>query len=1022
MSRRPLTSLLFTALACSIAAHAQSSQTSGAVRGIVKAKNGAPVHSATLSLRNLETGLSKTVTADANGAYSFPYLPVGIYEITASAVGLRTVKDSNVRVSLGQNTFQNFTLDAADAGTTVEVTASAAMVDTMQVSTVTAVSQKMVESIPINGRNFTDLALLTPGATDSFDNRVSMDGARGIQNNLTIDGASFNSSFFGEQRGSTRIPFAFGADTIKELQVITNAYDAQYGNAAGAVINAVSKTGTNTFGGSALYQIRPESLVAKIRTVPYDPKNNVNLDSVRTKKFSQANMNFNFGGPIIKDKLHFFLGVETFRYKEDYVSLFPVSALSGNTAADLDTFLTRLGNTLVVGNDGRTFAQENGRGYQNTRSNTVLLGRLDWTINPDHRATLRLNSQNWKSENGTTTGTSTLTAGETNNGLEENRSLSWVFELNSTLSSTIFNEARLQIASERRPRYPNTTASSEISVGGFKAGQNEFLPNGMDEFTTQFIDNLTVVKEDWTFKAGVDLQTFGYINTFFRRQNGQWSFSTYKGAAQWAMGAAGNLTSDFGSINYQQGVSATDGRIEFNNRLWAAYAQAQYAGLLDRRLNLLLGLRHTRERYDDNPSPNPALAGLDRAAPTSSTDPRFAFTLDLFGNGRTVLRGGFGFFSSNNPALIVSNTMLGNGNGVKNYFVNVTPSTRALFQTGILSASQRIQNNRLMKVDPQTMSSTFAAGTMVGQVWDPENKLPQARRVSLGFEQDMSQVWSGLVVGARVAYAQFKNLQYFTNINLRQKLADGTSDPNGFYNDGYPSRLNSFSTTGRPNFAIVRGRRLDLSAFGNVNLSINNGEGSYKALVLEAKRFSDSGIGFTANVTFARAEDNNSNERTTSGSISNTSNPADPLALVAPSDNDRKLRGVFAGYFPVYFGIKGSVYLTYATGRPYSAYDTRDLNTDGLTQNDLSVGLAGRNGYRQPSMRKFDMRFTRPFKFSDRFSLEANVDIFNVFNWANQYSNLTYATTSTGPIADFGFINVPDRDTREVQFSLRLKF
>ncbi|HEX7552143.1 MAG TPA: hypothetical protein VF378_01210, partial [Geothrix sp.] len=134
--------------------------------------------------------------------------------------------------------------------------ASVFSLDTTQINSVTAIDSELVESIPLNGRDFTNLVQLTPGAAPTDVGTTFMEGARGIQNNLTIDGASYNSGFVGEQRGSTRIPFTFGADTIKELQIITNAYDAQYGNAAGAVISAVTKSGTNEFGGSTLYQIR----------------------------------------------------------------------------------------------------------------------------------------------------------------------------------------------------------------------------------------------------------------------------------------------------------------------------------------------------------------------------------------------------------------------------------------------------------------------------------------------------------------------------------------------------------------------------------------------------------------------------------------------------------------------------------------------------------------------------------------------------------------------------------------------
>lgn len=397
MSFRRWSTFALSAMACALVATpalAQASQTTGAVRGTVKSKKAGTLASAALVLRNLETGASRTLAANAAGEYQFSLLPVGSYELTVSAPGMKTVRDSNVRVLLGQTTTQNFALDAAEGTATVEVVAEASVVDTHQVNNVTSIDEQLVKSIPLNGRNFTDLALLTPGVSDARDGRVTSEGARGIMNNLSIDGASFNSKFFGEQRGSTRIPFAFGADTIRELQVITNAYDAQYGQAAGSIINAVSKTGTNEFAGTALFQFRPESLVARIRPVPYDPNGSTNRADALQKRFSQFQGNVNFGGPIIKDKLHFFVGVETYHYTEDYTPALSIntSATSGNTQADLNNFLSVLGNSLVVAPGGRTYVQDFNRTYTNDRKNTVAFGRLDWTINENHSATLRVNS------------------------------------------------------------------------------------------------------------------------------------------------------------------------------------------------------------------------------------------------------------------------------------------------------------------------------------------------------------------------------------------------------------------------------------------------------------------------------------------------------------------------------------------------------------------------------------------------------------------------------------------------------
>ncbi len=1034
MTFRRWSNLALSAMACAMVASPAFSQTSGGVRGAVKAKKGGAVAGASLTLRNKETGFVRTVQTDASGNYFFSLMPVGDYELTVSASGLKTMKDSNLRVSLGSSTVQNFDLDSAEAAAVVEVVAQAASLDSTQMSTVTSVDDRLVESIPLNGRNFTDLVALTPmAAPDPENGRISVGGARGIQNNLTIDGASYQSNFFGEQRGSTRIPFAFGADTVKELQIITNAYDAQYGNAAGAVINAVTKTGTNEFSGSALLQIRSDSMVAKIKPVPQPNSSVTNTEKARTKTFNQRQINFNFGGPIIKDKLHFFVGAESYSYKEDFTPGFAVATSGGNNQAALDAFLPIFGK-LKVGADGRTLATESGFTYTNDRKNTVLFGRLDWTLNENHRVTLRVNAQDWESENGTTSFASTFaaTTGQTNQGLEKNSGTSWVLEMNSVFGANVVNEARIQRSIERRPRFANTEASPEFQIdSGFTAGQNNFLPNGLDEKTWQFIDNLTYTKGDWLVKAGVDLQSFDFKNTFFRYQNGQYRFSNYATANAWA---AGTLTSSSSNrLQIQQSFSNFGGSIEYSSKLFAGYVQAAYSGLLNRRLTLNLGVRYTREDQPSNPRPNANLAGLDQANDPSAIDPRFGFTFDPKGDGKTIIRGGYGHFSSPNASLTVSNTMNSNGNTTATYLVTssgANSSALANFNTGPLSYAQRFSGGGTVftTLRDQAFFQGLGAPTLVGQVWDPNNDMTVAKRFSLGLERQLDNGWK---VGVFGVITRFENLQYFVNINMWQLNADGTYNPNGIYRDGFPTKVNRFQTNGsvangfptaRPGTATVGGTVLNLSSFGNVALSQNGGEGRYQALVLTAQKFSDKGYGVQSALTLSKAKDNNSNERSTFGADSGIPTSADPMAVYGFSDNDRRVRITVAGYFPVIWGIKGSANYSYTSGRPYTARYTSDINGDTLT-NDIANGYQ-RNTKRQPGVRTMDARFSRDFKFSSRFRLETFIDVFNVFNWANFRTDLTAVGTSpTGTqFSDFGNLNVPDRNTREVQFGARFRF
>jgi len=1045
MNRRFI-SLTLTALAFGTVAMAQTSSTTGAVRGMVKNKAGKVVGNATLTLRNRETGFTRTAVSTAQGEYHIGLLPVGSYELTVTAAGLRTVKDASVQVSLGQNAIANFSLDLAEAAATVEIVSSSSNLDTTQVNNVTAVDSKLVESIPLNGRNFTDLVNLTPMSAPNDDGtRVSVGGARGIQNNLTIDGASYQSSFFGEQRGSTRIPFTFGADTIKELQIITNAYDAQYGNAAGAVINAVSKTGTNEFSGSLLYQIRPSSLVSKIRPVPYDRLGNINTQAALTREFKQDMMNFVFGGPIIKDKLHFFLGVETLHYTEDMTPGFATSATGGNSDANFQIFLPVFGK-LIVGDDGHTLASESGTPYKSDMRNTTYFGRLDWSINESHRATLRVNAQDLKWKNGTTLLQSTFapTTGVSNQGTEKDSGLSWVLELNSVFGANMVNEARLQRAIERRPRFANTTATPEVQVSsGFSWGQNNFLPNGLDEKTWQFIDNFTWNAGDWTLKAGIDYQKFDFVNTFYRYQNGAFSFSNYDTANQWAAGTLTNSSS--ARLQYTGAYSDFGGAIAYGSKLIASYVQAQYAGLLDKRLNLSFGVRVTKEDQANNPRPNPSFQGLDQANSSTAKDPRFGFTYDLDGKGTTLLKGGYGHFSSPNPSLTVSNTMNSNGKTTSTFVITSSGAGAPLlaaFNSGLLSYGQRVQNGgTLLTALPQDvlrnpanypLAGSLPSGTWqdvlsasrTGQVWDQTNKLTVAKRMSLGLEH---QYGNGLKLGIMGVYTMLENLQSFVNINMWQANADGTFNANGWYQDGFQTTVNRFTTTGanaRPNKAIVNGRLLNLTGFGNVALSKNNGEGRYQALALTASKFSDTGYGFQSALTFAQSKDNNSNERDTFGTTSSMATPANPMDSYGYSDNDRRMRFTFAGYFPVIWKIRGSVNYSYSGGRPYSANYSSDTNGDTFS-NDFALdkGFA-RNAFRQPSMRTLDARFSRDFEITKRFRVETFADIFNVFNWANQRTTSTsIASNASGAqFADFGFVNAVDRKTREIQLGVRAKF
>ena len=1045
---------ILTALSLAVAAHAQSSDTTGAFRGKVLTAKNAPLPGAIVSIRNLGTGLTRSSQAGADGGYSIGLLPVGTYRVSVKAPGMKTVEET-VQVSLGEAASLTFRMVEEVAAATVEIIATSQTLDAAQVNQVASVDEKLVQSIPLVSRNFIDLVRLTPGAVAGPGNppRLMVEGARQIMNNLQIDGATNNSNFFGEQRGGAIIPFVFGADTIRELQVITNGYDAQYGNAAGAVINAITKSGTNDFGGSALYLVRNDKWMAMAKPTPYEASAGQNSAKNLTRVGDSYNMNFTAGGPIIKDKLFYFVGYETFGINRMANPAFGSSTQPGNTAIDFSNFLaaTRLMNVLTSRN-GHTFGAEGTTQYpymQETK-NTSYFGRVDYNFNESHRFTLRVNYNKFKDTIG---GGNSVFTPESNELLNTTNAISWVLEHSAVWTPEIVSESRLQVSNERRP-FDGNGVSPAISVPGFTAGTKTSTPRQMNEIMTELINNTTWTRGDWTFKGGLDLQTIAIGNQFFNNGNGAISFSSYNAATAWAngtlgAGTVGNNTGTNRLVRYNGATSINGGRVDIDTKLNSEYLQAQYVGLLDKRLTLTGGLRFTQLSIGGNPRPNANLAGLDSARGSSSVDPRIAFSLDLDGKGKTVLRGGHGWFSTPIPMLLVANTMTGNGNTIVNYQYDFNPANAAntaVFNSGFLSAAQLINGSTFSKASDANLAALAVApytGTGAGfafplgsassvQVWDPENKMSRAKKTSLGIEHDLG---NGLFVSSKITYTEFSNLQYLQNINLNQ----GAVLTPIAYNDGYASTLNRFSTTNRPGTATVRGRVLNFApqasapgnpagGFGDVFLVKGDAIGRYKAINFEVKKIWSPEAGFQANITFSKAMDNNSNERGTFSSPgelpdSVTSNPANPRADWGYSNADRFMVLNAMAYFPVYFGVKGSVRFNYATGLPYTAIYASDVNTDGIS-NDIAFG--GRNGQRQPDTKTMDLRLTRAWKVYKQYEVEVSADIFNVFNWANQSVNSNEMKVNLSPSGAFnpayGAVGGRDFNTREAQLGIRVRF
>src|SRR6476660_2827415 len=289
------------------------STVTGAVGGIVSNPNGEVVPNASVTVRNTETNKEDIATTDDQGRFKVSGLQPGSYSLSINGQGFSVYTQDRVTVEVGRETTVNVALSIGPiSGNTVEVTSDAPVINTTQQDFSSNINQTSINELPINGRRWSNFALLTPGAVpDGTFGLISFRGISGLLNNNTIDGGDNNQAFFAEERGRTRISYSISQAAIREFQVNTSSYSAEYGRSAGGVVNAVTKSGTNEFHGDAFYFQRNNKWGAR------NPRSFItqNVGGVFTPvAFKPVDVRHQFGGtiggPIVRDKAFFFFSYD----------------------------------------------------------------------------------------------------------------------------------------------------------------------------------------------------------------------------------------------------------------------------------------------------------------------------------------------------------------------------------------------------------------------------------------------------------------------------------------------------------------------------------------------------------------------------------------------------------------------------------------------------------------------------------------------------------------------------------------
>ncbi len=496
--------------ACAVTLFGQSQANTGVIEGVVTDQTDRAIPNAQVTITNEGTNFSRTVQSDDEGRFRGLLLPLGTYRVTVKAPNFGSLVRTGLDLKVGQTISLALSLNVSQVEQQVSVTGEAPILETGRVEDSTYLDQRSVRDLPNNGRNFLSLVPLTPGVSivqGPDGDEISINGQKGINNNLSIDGADNNNPFFGEQRGGQRPAFTISLDAIKEFQVVSDSAPAEFGRSSGGFINVVTKSGTNVLHGSAHEYQKWTGLTSRLS------------DGTRLSAFSQEQFGGTLGGAIKKDKLFYFVA-----YDQQFFT-----QTKQNNPNRIDPVLV---NFLAT-----KFSDPNENGPI-TRKNSALatLGKIDWILNPKNQFTARYNFARAYQPNGTF---DVEQWGRSANAIERDFSNTVSAQLNTIFTSNTLNEFRAQWSREDRPRdytgpqlpgqsrpFPDTG----VDFGGqYRFGEPFFIPVKDHDTRFQVNDNMSLIRGAHNIKFGAEINRTSTTQVFVGFANGRYIFDSVQG-------------------------------------------------------------------------------------------------------------------------------------------------------------------------------------------------------------------------------------------------------------------------------------------------------------------------------------------------------------------------------------------------------------------------------------------------------------------------------------------------------------
>lgn len=892
------------------------STTQGAISGTVFDSTNAAVPNATVLIHSDGTNADITLTTGAAGEYKAPQLTPGTYTVTVKAAGFSDTKTSQVVVEVNQVTEVSPHLQTGSGGETVQVTADIPSINFDSPEFGGHLNNVEIENIPINNRRWSSLALTTPGVTNDASGfgLLSFRAISAVLNNVQIDGADDNQAFFSEERGRTRAGYSTSQAAVREFQVNTGVYSAEFGRAVGGVINSVTKTGTNNLHGEAYFYRRDDQFGAFNPSTTLGSFNSAGaFTSVPFKPKDKRNQyGFEVGGPIVRDKLFFVYAFDVFDRqfpgiaRANSPTVFfaqPDAALPAGYACNLATgaitkpatspaaSLPDAGSCLLAARlkatsytagatafNGQLLALNSDLGqvprYGHQNINTP---KINFQITPKHNVSFLYHRLRWDSPGGVQTQSSVGDAIDSF-GTDFVKLDYGLAKLNSLLTGKIANELRYQYGRElndegqqpfsaytsnflQNKATGNVSAYSIFTSAGFAAGQQTYSNRVAypDERKWQVGDTASIVFGKHNVRVGEDIvHNHDLQNQLF---NAQGSFSYTTSIANYisdVLAPGGSCDSSLSGVGtlpcyntYTQGFGPAAFALDTTD--YGFFVQDDWK--LTPRLTVNLGARYD---YEALPAPYSNIATtaqtLNHPSDKNNISPRVGFAFDPYGFGKTVIRGGFGMYYGRIPNAVLLNAYeaTGSAGSQTNYSFTNTSANAPTFRNQVA-------------VQP----TATGAGNIA--YFDKHFQNPATYQMDMAVQQDLGH---DSVLSVQYLGALGRELPNYINANL---------DPTKFYNLTYNIVPNATGSCGvlacqsittkvyagrvqtNAAGALSSAGVVPNSSYGAITQLVSNINSSYHALSVDVTNRSYKWATFDANYTWAHAMDFSQNQFTAAG-------------------------------------------------------------------------------------------------------------------------------------------------------------